>query len=136
MRVILFKLFHNIFPTNVLLNKYKIKDSNKCSCGNIDYIDHYFVNCVLLQEYWRNVNNHIFALTNYNLPDSTATRLFGLDPSDRNNTFSEETISKVNYILILAKSAISTAKFYNSSNYLMYFENHLDLRKKYLEHPH
>ena len=78
---------------------------------------------------------YIFAFTNYNLPDSTAIRLFGLDPSDQNNTLSGETMSKVNYILILAKSAISTAKFYNSSNYSMYFENHINLRKKYFENP-
>ena len=133
MRHLLFKIFHNIFPSNYLLNKYKIRDSNKCVCGEIDHIDHYFVDCVLIKEFWRDVKNHIFALTNFNLPNSTSIRLFGLDPTDENNVLTINEIANVNYILILAKSAISTAKYYNSVNYSLYFENLLSFRKKYLK---
>ena len=131
MRWLLFRIFHNIFPTNILQNKYKMKDTDKCICGEKDYIDHYFVNCQLLHEYWRNVKNHILYLTDFVLPNSTAIKLFGLDPNDENLNLTTSQIDMINYILVLAKSAISTAKYYKSKNYTLYFENALFLREKY-----
>ena len=136
MKVLLFKIFHNIFPTNILLSKYKIKDTNKCLCGNTDYIDHYFVNCPLIKEYWRGVKNHIFSFTNYNLPESTHIKLFGLDCSDLNNNLQQSVVNDINYILLIAKAAISKAKYFNSTNYSMYFENELSIRKKYFNYNH
>ena len=136
MKALLFKIFHNIFPTKILLNKYKIKSSNKCICGEIDYIDHYFINCPLIKDYWRGVKNYILSLTNFNIPESTPCRLFGLDISDRNINLQPETINLINYVLLIAKSAISKAKYYNSTNYTMYFENELSLRNKMVKMPY
>ena len=134
MRYLLFRIFHNIFPTNVLLSKYKWSDTNRCKCGEIDYADHYFINCKLLKDYWRNVKNHILNLANFSLPDSTAIKLFGLDPNYNEYNISKQQYEIINYILLIAKSAISTAKYHKSDNYLIYFESDLNLRSKYFEY--
>ena len=133
MRWLIFRIFHNIFPTNILQNKYKMKESDKCICGEKDYIDHYFVNCNLLADYWRHVKNHILSITDFSLPNSTAIRLFGIDPNDENLDLTTSQMHTINYLLVLAKSAISTAKYYKSQNYTLYFENALILRRKYLD---
>ena len=44
---------HNIYPTNILLSKMKVKENNKCSyCTDIiDVIEHFFLLLFVVVEY-------------------------------------------------------------------------------------
>ena len=43
LRLLHFKILHNIFPSNILLNRMGIKDSERCDyCGEIDVIEHMY----------------------------------------------------------------------------------------------
>ena len=47
-----YKILHRIFPCRYMLNKWKIKDSNKCECREIDTIEHYFFYCRESKRLW------------------------------------------------------------------------------------
>ena len=49
LQVTLFKIFHNILPSGVLRKKMKLTESDKCVCGETDFIEHRLVHCQLLQ---------------------------------------------------------------------------------------
>ena len=45
LKVLHWKILHNIYPTNILLNKMNIEETNKCSYCNdiVDFIEHFFL---------------------------------------------------------------------------------------------
>ena len=46
------KLLHNIYPTNILLSKMRVRENNKCTyCPwEIDYIEHFFNDCAFVKK--------------------------------------------------------------------------------------
>ena len=55
LRVLQWKLLHNIYPTNILLCKMKVRDDQMCSfCYDVvDYIEHFFFGCLPIQTFWK-----------------------------------------------------------------------------------
>ena len=56
LRVLQWKILHNIYPTNILLNKTGIANSDKCSaCHSCDkdYIEHFFFACAIVKPTWK-----------------------------------------------------------------------------------
>ena len=52
------KILHNIFPTNILLNRIGIKDTEKCEfCNEKDFVEHMFVNCKRIDRLWENISH-------------------------------------------------------------------------------
>ena len=46
-----FKFIHNIYPTNILLNKMGLVTANNCLwCSGVDYIEHAFFQCAKLKK--------------------------------------------------------------------------------------
>ena len=47
LRVLQWKILHNIYPTNILLYKMKVRDDRMCSYCNdaVDCIEHFFFDC-------------------------------------------------------------------------------------------
>ena len=44
LRLLHWKILHDIYPIDILLNKMKIKESNKCNCcEEINYLEHFFL---------------------------------------------------------------------------------------------
>ena len=54
-----YKIVHRIFPTNVLLQKIKVIDNNRCSfCSdNEESLQHLFFNCNYVQTLWLYLND-------------------------------------------------------------------------------
>ena len=60
LRLLHFKILHNIYPTNILLHKMKIKPSKFCEhCQVPDFIDHFFSDCALIYDFWKHISNYI-----------------------------------------------------------------------------
>ena len=133
MKVLLFKIFHNILPTRILLKKYNIVNDDKCACGQVDYIEHSLVSCPLLKDLWRTVNQSIIQLLNRTLIPELAVRnkLFGVSP-ENDYGLSKSQIQVINNILIIAKFAIVKARAQNSNNFMLYFEEELNARKTFI----
>ena len=54
------KILHNIYPTNILLQKIGIKHSEKCDfCEETDVVEHTFFRCERLKPFWINVSKKL-----------------------------------------------------------------------------
>ena len=133
MKVLLFKIFHNILPTRILLKKYNIVNDDKCTCGQLDYIEHSLVSCPMLKDFWQTVNQTIVQILNRNLTPKLAVKnkLFGVAPKN-DYQLSKPQTDVINNILIIAKFAIIKARAQNSNNFILYFEEELNTRKTFI----
>ena len=134
LRLLHFKILHNIFPSNVHLFKMKIKETDQCEyCGETDYIEHLFINCARLRGYWENVAKEINMRLNINLKLTDLNILFGI--TGQNQNYSKKQIRIINHIILIAKMTISKARAANLNNrhtIQSILEAELSLREQYL----
>ena len=133
LREINFKILHNILTTNILLEKMKIKNSNKCDfCGSVDTIDHALVQCERLESFWDFILQWINREFEITIPDTDLVKLFGLVRGDVDG-WEKATIDRINHTLLIAKHAIIKSK---SSMYIpieVVFEREAKTRSQYLK---
>ena len=134
LRLLHFKILHNIYPSNVHLFKMKIKETDQCEyCGETDYIEHLFINCARLRGYWENVAKEINMRLNINLKLTDLNILFGI--TGQNQNYSKKQIRIINHIILIAKMTISKARAANLNNrhtIQSILEAELSLREQYL----
>ena len=129
LRVLHFKILHNIYPSNVLLFKMGIKTSSRCDdCGELEFLDHMFFSCAKLLSFWRNINYKIEIIIGQDIQLTTNQALFGLTKADVNVSFTK--INEANHLLLLAKLCIVQHRFRTPSNLSFIFEYEFLLRKK------
>ena len=59
------KVMSNIYPTNKMLYKMKVKNTNECDfCGCEDYIEHVFVHCQKIQSLWIEIEKQLSIILN------------------------------------------------------------------------
>ena len=133
LRDINFKILHNILTTNTLLEKMKIKNSNKCDfCGSVDNIEHALVQCERLRSFWDSILQWIKKEFEITIPDTDLIKLFGLVKEDVDG-WEKSTMDRVNHTLLIAKHAIIKSK---SSVYIpieAVFERESKKRSGYLK---
>ena len=103
--------------------KYKIVNDDLCICGHKDFIEHAFVECPLLVEFWNEVDNTIHHAINKRNKISSATKIFGISNTELINygiTTKEAII--INNILILAKFCINKTRAQDGLNFKVTFE--------------
>lgn len=108
LRELHWKIMHNIYPTNILLQKMKVTDTNKCDyCWNkIDYMEHFFYECDFVYEFWCCLENTIYRKINQKVKISKNTVLFGLE----NDDFPLDQWKYVNLVILIGKLTISIFK--------------------------
>jgi hypothetical protein len=108
LRVLQWKLLHNIYPTNILLSKMKIVDNNKCTyCRDVvDFIEHFFYECPKSRELWKKVEQLMYVELDLDIDLNIHDVLFGL----KRNGMTEMQILKINHIILIAKMCISIFK--------------------------
>jgi hypothetical protein len=125
LRLLQWKILNNIYPTMILLHKMKIYDSNRCrSCGEIDYLEHFFWYCPKLIPFWNNVKESIFRVTGLNIDLSETDVMFGYEIDSQNNRY----IKIINHILLIAKMVISKFRYGHIVNIIFAFQYDLQLR--------
>ena len=99
---------HNIYPTNILLNKMNVRESDKCtfSPDTMDYIEHFFCECPIVVNFWKSIEQKVYRETGLRVEQSVQTILFGL----QNNTFARFKVDYINHIILVAKMCISIVK--------------------------
>ena len=126
LRLLHFKLIHNIYPTNILLEKLGIRKNNKClECQVPDYIERAFVYCPRIKTFWEQVKRFIFCQTNTQIELSAKTAVFGVC---NQNIFHSGTRNKINHILLVARLSISKLKYGKIKNLAVIFDTELQLR--------
>ena len=124
------KILQNVFPTNILLNRIGIKQSENCDfCDNQrDYVEHYFFQCTRLLHFWAYVSNHMSIKLNKKIILNKYNILLGFDQGDQMLTINEIII--INKILAIAKFSIIKSK-HSNLNSIIIFENELRWRKTF-----
>ena len=122
-----YKILHNIFPTNILLNRIGIKHSEKCDfCNEKDYVEHCFYKCNRLKPFWDKISTIINTKINMKITLSEKNILLGIE-QDHHNLNMEE-IKFINSIILIGKLAIIKNKFHKIDIDLI-FDREINLRK-------
>ena len=131
LRLLHFKILHNIFPTNILLNRMGIKDSELCEeCGVSDFVEHMFIHCKRLRGFWSHVFQLIFQITNTRFSQTDANILLGLSPNE--SEANRNVINTANHIILIAKMCVSIMRYGQLKHIFLLFDIELERRKKYL----
>jgi len=127
LRLLQWKIIHNIYPTNIMLAKMKVKETNKCSeCNDtVDVIEHFFFECPKVLVFWSYIEAFVRNHFGVFLTCDVKIVLFGCLIN-----YGEPTLA-INHILLLAKMCISIHKKTNSPRLLSdIFEEQLRYRKQ------
>ena len=128
LRCLHLKLIHNIYPTNILLKKMFIKDSDRCdSCNQIDFIEHAFYQCEPIKKFWNDISKLISTSLNIQFSISPPQALLGL-PGGNSHISSKER-NEINHIILIAKLSIVKSKATKNANIKVIFEQEIELRK-------
>ena len=129
LRVLHWKLIHNIYPTGTTLKKIKLRETELCPyCHIPDHIEHFFIQCSKVRELWKEVNNIINVITEKKLNLTDQIILTGAKTSDFPDIQAKE-INKINAVILIAKMCIGKYKYGKGYNLLATFENESSLRK-------
>ena len=124
------KVVHNIFPTNILLNRMGLKQSEKCDfCGETEFIEHLFYDCQRLGQLWQKVENMIRINSNIDISLNKYNVILGIEQDEISKTLNKKEIAEVNELLMIAKFCISKSKVMET-NLEITFENELRIRNK------
>ena len=132
LRVLHFKLLHNIYPTNITLNRMGIRNNDYCdTCKVKDYIEHMFIYCENLTGFWEHVRRYIHFSTGVNVELNDSNILLGILPSLLN--ISKTKANTINHILLVAKMSVSKQRYGSLNNPKLIFDLDIEHRKKYIE---
>lgn len=128
LRELQWKILNNIYPTNILLNKMKVKLSNKCDLcpDKVDYIEHFFYECIYTRQFWKRVTSLLTGKIETKVEFTVNDILFGMVKGE----MSDNDFKLINYYILLGKMCISIAKKTGSNVPIhLIFEQQLQLRQ-------
>ena len=128
------KILHNIFPTNILLNKMGIKQSKNCTyCDTTDFIEHFFWSCIKIRKIWKCCTNLIEKHTSNKINLSETEVLFGYNPEHA----SQNVIKFINHVILITKMCVSKFRYGVPTDLEVLFETEIRYRWKSLkQHVH
>ena len=120
------KIMQNIFPTNIYLQKIKVKETNLCEeCGVLDTIEHLFVECNTVKHIWLEAERIMEQLVGRLPKLRTREYLLGLPLG---GTFSKQDTLTINHICLIVKNVISKVRYGNKYNIMCLLEQELRYR--------
>ena len=127
LQVLHWKILHNIYPTNILLNRLGIVESKYCKyCKNeIDYIEHFFWYCDSINIIWKRVEEYVGLKCNTTIKLKLTDALLGYSGLENNS----EVQLVINHVILIAKMCISKFKYSTYFNLLLLFEKEVNIRK-------
>ena len=129
LRLLHFKICHNIYPTNILLNRMRITSSELCTfCKVPDYIEHFFIQCQKLDGFWEKIFQTINSYSTVRFTMSIEKILFGITKMEEPNANVKE-LKMANNIILIGKMSISKMKYGLLKNIHLIFEREWALRK-------
>ena len=121
------KILHNIFPTNILLNRMGLKESEKCDfCQEKDFVEHAFIKCKRLHNLWEKVNKDISIKLNKTIFLSEKVILLGVEQEITG--LSDTEVKFINTVITITKFAIIKSKM-TKMNTFQILDHELILRK-------
>ena len=127
LQVLQWKILHNIYPTNILLCKMKVRDDQMCSYCNdvVDYIEHFFFDCPTIKKFWNYIEQYILITFDIQTHLTVVGVLFRI----KQHNYRKVKTKLINHVILIAKMCISLYKKTNAFLAMsMIFENQLRLR--------
>ena len=126
LQILQWKILHNIYPTGILLQKFKIKDTDLCSfCNVTDTVEHFFFQCKAVSTVWKEIEKIILTKTDIRISLCPKTALFGL----KNNNGNKNKIKTINKLILIGKLVISKYKYGKNINLITLLEKEIEFRK-------
>ena len=123
LRVLQWKLLHNIYPSNILLNKMKVTENQNCPyCPDeVEFIEHFFFYCPVVQAFWKEVEKFIFNQLDIRVHLTVQSVIFGVAVTQS---------AEINQILLIGKMCVSIHRKTKSClSIFSIFEKQIQLRK-------
>ena len=128
LRVMHWKVLHNIYPSGYLLEKMKIKESNLCpDCNEVEYIEHFFIKCKKISHIWTEIKFIIQLNINKNIVLKEGHILTGFRNEEYHN-LSQEEINTVNHIVLIGLMVIGKYRYGKALNLLFSMQSECNLR--------
>ena len=129
LKVLQWKILHNIYLTKILLFKIGKADTNRCDAcntGESDYIEHFFYTCRTINQIWGLVTNEIMTRFGIQIKITIEMALLGY-------TDTTEHSYDINHLLSIAKMCISKFRYGERTPIDIIFYRELGLRQKYFQ---
>ena len=129
LRELQWKILHNIYPTNILLQKMGLAANNRCSLckTEIDYIEHFFFSCSTIKYMWEYITGLTQKLLNTKIVITETMVIFGTE--GKNIPYlDKQQIRTLNHILLIAKMCISKYRYGTPINLIAMLENEMFIR--------
>jgi hypothetical protein len=128
LRVLQWKLLHNIYPTNIMLNKMKVVNTNKCDfCTDVvDFVEHFFYECPRIHQFWKMIEQLFLNNLNICIHLTVKDVLFGVQNLPG---ITKRVLDKINCVILIAKMCISIYKKTKSKTPLkIIFDSQMSIR--------
>ena len=122
------KILHNIYPTQILLKKIKIADTEFCKfCPTeIDYIEHFFVKCKKINILYKLIEEKVLKKFGYNLKLAETEALLGIVDNSKGT---KEMRNYANLLILIAKVCVGIYKYNKQTEITLLFEREIRKRK-------
>ena len=127
LRILQWRILHNIYPANILLCKMKVRDDQMCSYCNdvVDYIEHSFFDCPTIQKFRNYIEQYILITFDIQTHLTVVDVLFGI----KQHNCGKVKTKQINHVILITIRCISMYKKTNAFLSLsLIFKNHLRLR--------
>ena len=131
LKVLQWKILHNIYPTKILLFRIGKADTNTCDAcntGETDYIEHFFYTCRKINRIWGLVTNEIMIRFGIQIHITLELAILGY-------TDTTEHSYNINHLISIAKMCISKFRYGERLPIDIIFYKELGLRQIYFENP-
>ena len=130
LRELQWKILHNIYPTNILLQKMGLRNSNVCHfCNNhVDFVEHFFFYCPVINQLWIYISEYICKQYDVGITFTAQNVLIGFVDNNEINA-SKDTWKSINQLILIGKMLISKFKYGTALNLELMLQKELKLRR-------
>ena len=105
------KIVHNIFPTNIILNRMHIKETENCDfCGEKEFTEHLFFNCKRVEWFWKEISTLLSLKLKKKIRLTEYSVLLGIELDDNSDNLTQTQRRYINEIIMIGKLAIIKSK--------------------------
>ena len=127
LRALIFKVLHNIYPTNILLFKMKLAESQNCKlCGEMDFIEHFFFNCAKVKPLWIEIGRDISVALGVIYKIVEKDVILGVQDIEG---LSKKDLKQINLWIAIGKLVVSKFRYGKTRNIIEIYETECRLRK-------
>ena len=127
LRELQWKILHNIYPTNIILQKLGVTVTNKCSyCDNeIDFIEHFFFECKKIRKLWEHVENITQAKFGSLIRLDKIYVLLGI----KQRSLDKDIYNFINNAILVGKMCVGKFRYGKPIEIIQMFDHEMQIRK-------